>query len=257
MNSSSTIATYPSLAGKTVIITGGGSGIGESITRHFAAQGCHVGFLDIADDPSNALVEELSQQGHSVAYQHCDVTDIDALRTSIDAIRKMFGPVGILVNNAAHDERHKLEDVTPEYWDDRIAINIKHQFFASQAVAEDMKSLSGGAIINMGSTSWMLGQGGMAVYTAAKSAVLGLTRSLAHDLGPFNIRVNSVAPGWIMTERQKSLWLTPEGEADIFKHQCLKRFLVPEDIARPILFFASDEAGACTNQSYIVDGGWL
>ena len=250
------MATYPSLVGKTVIISGGGSGIGESMTRHFAAQGCKVGFLDIADTASLALQNELISKGQSAKYIHCDVTDTEVLRTAIGDISKEFGAVGILINNAAHDQRHKLEDVTPEYWDERIAINIKHQFFAAQAVVDDMKSLGGGSIINMGSTSWMIGNGGMACYTASKSAVLGLSRSLARDLGEFNIRVNSVAPGWIMTDRQKELWLTPEGEADIFKNQCLKRFLTPEDIARPVLFFASDESAACTNQSYIVDGGW-
>ena len=254
--SQAAVATYPSLADKTVIVTGGGSGIGESITTHFARQGAKVGFLDISDDASQALAAQLTDEGHTVRYVHCNVTDTNALQAAIGSINDDFGPAGVLVNNAAHDQRHKLEDVTPEYWDERIAINIKHQFFASQAVAEGMKKIGGGSIINMGSTSWMIGNGGMACYTAAKSAVLGLSRSLARDLGPFNIRVNSIAPGWIMTERQKELWLTPEGEADIFKNQCLKRFLVPEDIARPVLFFASDESAACTNQSYIVDGGW-
>ena len=253
----SAIATYPSLAGKTVVISGGGSGIGEAITTQFARQGAKVGFLDVADEPSLALCEKLQNEGCTVSYERCDVTDTKALQGAIYNIRTVHGPVGVLVNNAAHDQRHKFEDVTPDYWDERMAINIKHQFFAAQAVAPDMKKLGGGSIINMGSTSWMIGNGGMACYTAAKSAVLGLTRSLAHDLGEFNIRVNSIAPGWIMTERQKELWLTPEGEADIFKHQCLKRFLVPDDIARPVLFFASDESGACTNQSYIVDGGWV
>lgn len=251
------IADYPSLRGKTVIISGGGSGIGEAMTTLFAQQGAKVGILDIADDASKALADRLNADGAEVRYEHCDVTDTGALRQAIANVRAAFGPIGILINNAAHDERHKFEDVTPEYWDERIAINIKHQFFASQAVVDDMKSLGGGSIINMGSTSWMIGIGGMACYTASKSAVLGLTRSLARDLGEFNIRVNSIAPGWIMTERQKELWLTPEAEVDIFKNQCLKRFLVPEDIARPVLFFASDESGACTNQSYIVDGGWV
>ena len=248
-------ATYPSLKDKTVIITGGGSGIGESIARHFAEQGSKVGFLDIADDESKALEESLNSDGHTVKYVHCNITDTQKLRDAISEIRDAFGPVGVLVNNAAHDERHKLEDVTPEYWDERIAVNIKHQFFASQAVVEDMKSLGGGSIINMGSVSWMMGQGGMAVYTASKSGVLGLTRSLARDLGEFNIRVNSIVPGWIMTQRQIDLWLTPEAEVDLMNRQCLSRKLYPDDIARPVLFFASDEASGCTNQSYLVDGG--
>ena len=247
------IASYPSLKDRTVLISGGGSGIGEQIVRRFAEQGSRVGFLDIATEASEALSAEL---GDNVMFQQCDVTDIDALRSSITVIADHFGPVTVLVNNAAHDERHKLEDVTPEYWDGRIAGNLKHQFFAAQAVAPGMKEAGGGSIINMGSTSWMVGQGGMAAYTASKSAVLGLTRSLARDLGPFNIRANSVAPGWIMTERQETLWLTPEGEKELMERQCLKRKLVPDDIARPILFFASDESGACTNQSKVVDGGW-
>ncbi len=253
----SEVATYPSLRGKTVVITGGGSGIGESLTRHFAQQGCKVGFLDIADEPSQALESELNDSGLTAKYLHCNITDTQTLKSAIEEIRSTFGPVGVLVNNAAHDQRHAFEEITPEYWDERFAINIKHQFFAAQAVIDDMKSLGGGSIINMGSTSWMIGNGGMACYTSAKSAVLGLTRSLANDFGPFNIRVNSIAPGWIMTERQKELWLTPEGEADVFKNQCLKRFLEPEDIARPTLFFASDESAACTNQNYVIDGGWL
>lgn len=253
----SDIATYPSLAGKTILITGGGSGIGESLTTHFARQGSKVGFIDIADEPSKVLEASLINEGHTAKYIQCDITDTPALERAIETVRDTFGPIGVLINNAAHDQRHAFEDITPDYFDERFAINIKHQFFAAKAVIGDMKTLGGGSIINMGSTSWMIGNGGMACYTAAKSAVIGLTRSLAQDFGPFNIRVNSIAPGWIMTERQKELWLTPEGEADIFKHQCLKRFLMPDDIARPALFFASDEAAACTNQTYIVDGGWL
>ncbi len=253
----SDIATYPSLNGKTVVVTGGGSGIGAAITTRFAQQGAKVGFLDIADEPSNALAKSLVQDGHEVSYHHCDITDSSALQATIAQVSEKYGPVGVLVNNAAHDERHKLEDVTPEYWDERLGINLKHQFFAVQAVVEDMRTLGGGSIINMGSVSWMIGQGGMPAYSASKSAVVGLTRSLARDLGPDNIRVNSIAPGWIMTERQKELWLTPEAEIDLFKNQCLKRFLIPDDIARAVLFFASEESGACTNQSYIVDGGWV
>ncbi|MEM8748679.1 MAG: SDR family oxidoreductase [Pseudomonadota bacterium] len=251
------IASYPSLKGKTVLITGGGSGIGEAITTQFARQGSKVGFLDIADAPSQALADKLTEEGHTVRYFRCDITDTSGLQKTISDVRKALGPITILVNNAAHDERHVFEDVTPEYWDSRLNINLKHQFFAAQAVAEDMKAAGGGSIINMGSISWMLGQGGMAGYTTSKSAVLGLTRSLARDLGKHHIRVNSIAPGWIMTERQRTLWLTPESEAELLEKQCLPRHLMPDDIARPVLFFASDEAGACTNQSYIIDGGWV
>jgi len=249
-------AIYPSLKGRTVLITGGGSGIGESIVRHFVAQGSKVGFLDINAEASEALVSELSASG-TVHFEKCDLRDIAALRQAIANVREKLGPITILINNAAHDQRHKLEDVTPEYWDERYQVNIRHQFFAAQAVVEDMKAAGQGAIINMGSTSWMIGQGGMPAYTSAKSAVQGLTRGLARDLGPFNIRVCSVVPGWIMTQRQIDLWLTPEAEADLMAKQCLKRKLYPDDIAKPVLFFASDEASGCTNQSYIVDGGWV
>jgi NAD(P)-dependent dehydrogenase (short-subunit alcohol dehydrogenase family) len=183
--------------------------------------------------------------------------DIAALRAAVAEIRAGLGPVDVLINNAAHDERHDTLTVTPEYWDDRIAVNLRHQFFAAQAVLPDMQASGSGAIINFGSVSWMIGQGGMAAYTASKSAVLGLTRSLARDFGPYNVRVNAIAPGWIMTERQKTLWLTPEGEAELLQRQCLKRMLMPDDIARFTVFLASEEAGACTNQHYVVDGGWV
>lgn len=250
-------AIYPDLKGKTVLVTGGGSGIGEAIVRHFAGQGSRVGFIDIKEAESGALAAALAKDGASVHFEPADITDIAALRAAIARIRAALGPVSILVNNAAHDERHATLDVTPEYWDDRIAVNLKHQFFAAQAVLPDMIAAGGGSIINFGSTSWMIGQGGMAAYTAAKSAVLGLTRSLARDFGPHNIRVNAIAPGWIMTQRQIDLWLTPDSEKELMQRQCLKRRLVPDDIARATLFFASDEAGACTNQQYVVDGGWV
>jgi NAD(P)-dependent dehydrogenase (short-subunit alcohol dehydrogenase family) len=250
-------AIYPDLANKTVIVTGGGSGIGEAIVRRFAAQGSKTAFIDIKEAESKALAKELSGDGRRVHFESCDVTDIKALRAAIDNIRSVYGPIGVLVNNAAHDERHATLEVTPEYWDERINVNIKHQFFAAQAVLPDMIAAKSGSIVNFGSTSWMIGQGGMAAYTSAKSAVLGLTRSLARDFGQYNIRVNAIAPGWIMTERQITLWLTPEGEAELMRRQCLKRRLVPDDLAKATLFFASEEAGACTNQQYVVDGGWV
>ncbi len=251
------IATYPSLKDRTVLITGGGSGIGAAITRRFAEQGSRVGFLDIAQGPSEALARELADAGRTVRFVHTDLRDIAALRRGIAEVRESFGPVTILINNAAHDERHPTPEVTPEYFDERIAVNLRHQFFAAQAVLPDMQASGGGAIVNFGSVSWMVGQGGMPVYTAAKSAVIGLTRSLARDYGQYNIRVNAIAPGWIMTERQKTLWLTPEGEAELMARQCLKRKLEPDEVARATLFFASDEASACTNQHYVVDGGWV
>ncbi len=247
-------ASYPDLAGKVILITGGASGIGEAIVRRFAAQDARVGFLDIKDEEGRALATEL---GANVRFVHADLTNIPELRAAVDEVRAALGPIAVLVNNAAHDERHRTEDVTPEYWDGRVAVNLRHQFFAAQAVLPDMKAAGGGAIINFGSTSWMVGQGGMAAYTACKSAVLGLTRSLARDFGPDNIRVNAIAPGWIMTRRQKELWLTPEGTAELMQRQCLKRELVPDEIARMVLFLASEEASACTNQHYVVDGGWV
>lgn len=247
-------AVYPSLKGKVVFITGGAMGIGEAFVEAFHGQGSQVAFVDVADARAGALVERL---GGNVWFRKCDVTRADALQDAIRAAAKELGPVTVLVNNAAHDERHAWDRMTPEYWDERIAVNLKHQFFASQAVAPMMKEAGGGAIINLGSTSWKIGQGGMAAYTAAKSGVAGLSRSLARDLGPYNIRVNMILPGWIMTERQLKLWVTPEGEKKILENQCLKRKLVPMDIAKVALFLASDEAGACTNQEFVVDGGWI
>jgi NAD(P)-dependent dehydrogenase (short-subunit alcohol dehydrogenase family) len=248
-------AIYPDLEGKSVLVTGGGSGIGASIVRAFARQKAKVGFLDIAREPSVRLAEELTAQGFAVHYEYCDVTNIDHLREAIGRVRSMIGPVRILVNNAAHDDRHATESVTPEYWDNRIAVNLKHQFFAAQAVLPDMQAAQDGAIVNFGSISWMTGQGGMAVYTASKSAVLGLSRSLARDYGTHNVRVNTIVPGWIMTERQVEKWLTPQGEADLMKAQCLKRKLYPDDVSRVVVFLGSEEASACTSQQYIVDGG--
>lgn len=249
-------AVYPDLAGKVVLVTGGATGIGEAIVRRFAAQGSRTAFIDIQRAPAEALVSELTGAGSAVYFEQADLTDIQALRAAVARLREQVGPIQVLVNNAAHDERHATLDVTPEYWDGRIAVNLRHQFFAAQAVLPDMMAARAGSIINFGSTSWMVGQGGMAAYTAAKSAVLGLTRSLARDFGPYNIRVNAVAPGWIMTERQKTLWLTPEGEKELLNRQCLKRQLVPDELARFTVFLASDEASACTNQHYVVDGGW-
>jgi len=250
-------ATYSDLAGKTVLVTGGGSGIGEAIVRRFAQQKCKVAFIDIAREVSETLAAELSAQGLQVRFEHADLRDIGALRGAIARIREAYGPIEVLINNAAHDERHPTPEVTPDYWDERIAVNLKHQFFAAQAVLPDMQAAKSGVIINFGSVSWMVGQGGMAAYTAAKSAVLGLTRSLARDYGPDNIRVNAIAPGWIMTKRQLEKWLTPESEAELMQRQCLKRKLVPDEIAKFTVFLASDEASACTNQQYVVDGGWV
>ena len=248
-------AVYPSLNNKVVVITGGGSGIGESITRSFIKQGAKVAFLDFNEKDSIKLIQDLNTD--NLHFEFCDLRDIEQLKNSIKKISSKFGPIQILVNNAARDDRHSLQSVTSEYFDERIATNLKHQLFASQAVVSDMEKNGGGAIINMGSTSWMIGQGGMPCYTTAKSAIQGLTRGLARDLGPKNIRVNCVVPGWIMTKRQVDMWLTPESEKELMDRQCIKRKLFPKDIARFVLFMASDEASACSNQSFVVDGGWL
>ena len=249
-------AIYPSLKGRTVVVTGGGSGIGESIVTHFAAQGAKVGFLDINEKASKALATRLAKKRQKVHFEAVDLTDIDALRKGIRNIRKVFGPVTILINNAAHDERHRLEDVTPEYFDDRIRVNLRHQFFTIQEIVPDMKKAGGGTIVNMTSTSWMNGSKCMPVYVAAKSATYGLVRGLARDLGPFNIRINAFAPGWIMTERQKKLWVTPQAIERLMQDQCLQRTLTPDDMARAVLFLASDESSAATNQNFVFDGGW-
>jgi len=251
-------ASYPSLRGRSVLITGGGSGIGAQMVRRFCEQGSRVAFLDIEPRCSGELAAAVEAEGHGrPLFIPCDLRDIAALRAAVARAGEANGPITALVNNAARDDRHPFDTVTPEYWDERFAVNLRHQFFAAQAAYPMMKQAGGGSVVNMGSTSWMVGQGGMAAYTAAKSAVLGLTRSLARDWGPDNIRVNSVAPGWIMTERQLTHWLTPAGEQELMARQCLKRKLVPDDVARVVLFLAADDSSAMTNQSYIVDGGWV
>jgi D-xylose 1-dehydrogenase len=251
------VAVYPDLAGKVVLVTGGASGIGAAIVHHFARQKSTVMFFDIKADEGIRLARALSGEGLAAYFQRVDLTDIAGLRRGVTEAREAHGAINILINNAAHDERHPTEEVEPAYWDDRIAVNLKHQFFAAQAVLPDMKAAKAGVIINFGSTSWMAGQGGMAAYSASKAGVLGLTRSLARDYGTYNIRVNAIAPGWIMTERQIEKWLTPEGEAELMRRQCLKRKLTPDELAKFTVFLASDEASACTGQHYIVDGGWV
>jgi len=250
-------ATYSDLEDKVVLVTGGGSGIGAAVVRRFAHQQARVGFIDIALDPSRELARDLGSSGARICFEHFDLTDVAALRAGIARIKQQLGPIEILINNAANDERHATETVTEQVWDSRIAVNLKHQFFCAQAVLPDMQAAGRGVIVNLGSISWMIGQGGMAGYSAAKSAVLGLTHSLARDYGQFGIRVNAVAPGWIMTQRQLDRWVTPEAEAQIMARQCLKRKLQPDEVAKFIVFLASDEAGACTNQHYVVDGGWV
>ena len=249
---------YSDLKDKKVFITGGGSGIGASIVEHFCEQGSKVFFIDINEKSSNKLVLDCKNKKFSVpTFINCDLLNIKFLQKTISKIMSDNGAIDILVNNAANDERHSIDEVTEEFWNERMNINLRHYFFTVQSVKKAMIENKGGSIINIGSVSWMIGQGGMAAYTAAKSGVVGLTRSFARDLGEFNIRVNSVVPGWVMTERQIEKWLTPESEADMMKKQCLKHKLMPSDIAKTVLFFGSDQSSGCTNQDYIVDKGWL
>jgi len=249
---------YSDLKDKKVFITGGGSGIGASIVEHFCEQGSNVFFIDINEKSSNKLVSDCKNKKFSVpTFINCDLLNIKFLQNTISKIISDNGAIDILVNNAANDERHSIDEVTEEFWNERMNINLRHYFFTVQSVKKAMIENKGGSIINIGSVSWMIGQGGMAAYTAAKSGVVGLTRSFARDLGEFNIRVNSVVPGWVMTERQIEKWLTPESEADMMKKQCLKHKLMPSDIAKTVLFFGSDQSSGCTNQDYIVDKGWL
>lgn len=251
-------AAYPSLENRSVFVTGGGSGIGAAIVEAFCEQRSKVAFCDIDEAAGRTTVDRLRARGLGTPlFLPCDLRDIEALRRVIREAAAANGPITVLINNAARDDRHRLEDVTPEYWDERMAVNLRHQFFAAQAVFPMMKEAGGGSIVNFGSVSWMVGQGGMPAYTTAKSAVMGLTRALARDMGPYNIRVNSIAPGWIMTERQIALWLTPEGEAELMRRQCLKRKLEPAEMARICLFLASDDSSAMTNQTYVCDGGWV
>ncbi|MDE2006140.1 MAG: SDR family oxidoreductase [Rhodospirillales bacterium] len=239
-----------------MLITGGASGIGAGEVEAFAAQGARVLFLDIADAAAEALIARLVAAGHPPPrYLRCDLTDIAALRAAIAEAARQIGPIRVLVNNAANDQRHPWQEMTPEYWDDRMAVNLRHQFFAIQAVAPMMAQAGGGSIVNFGSVSWHASQGGMPAYTTAKAGVEGLTRGMARDLAPDNIRVNCVIPGWIMTERQISLWLTPEAEANLMRNQVLKRKLMPDDIARMVLFLAADDSRMLTGGLFAVDGG--
>ncbi len=248
-----THAVYPSLAGKTVVITGGGSGIGEVMVEGFARQESRVFFLDVATSESQALVSRL---GNGTKFLQCDVTDTAALQKALADVESLAGPVSVLVNNAANDDRHRFEDVTPQYWDQRIAVNLRHLFFAAQSVAPGMKRAGGGSIINLGSVSWHLSLPGMPVYETAKAGIEGLTRALARDLGEDNIRVNCVVPGAIRTPRQMKLWHTPEEEAKILAQQCLKARVDPVHVTAMVLFLASDDARMCTAHNYWVDAGY-
>jgi NAD(P)-dependent dehydrogenase (short-subunit alcohol dehydrogenase family) len=258
MAESSRYATYPSLRDRVVVITGGGSGIGASLVEHFSHQGARVAFLDLAVEPSEQLVAQLSREcPHPPVFLPCDLTDIPALQAAIADITRRLGPPQVLVNNAASDDRHQWQEITPEYWDQRMNVNLRHQFFAAQAVASGMREAGGGSIINLSSIAWMIPTPELTAYVTAKSAIVGLTRSLAHDLGPWNIRVNCVLPGAILTERQRQLWMPPEKIAEVLEKQSIRRELVPDDVARLVLFLASDDSSAISNQNHIIDGGWI
>ncbi|MBY6115914.1 SDR family oxidoreductase [Mameliella alba] len=245
-------AIYPSLKGKTVFITGGASGIGLEMVKAFAAQGARTGFVDFNREAGEALAAETPGE---VAFEYCDLRDIDQLKTAFAALAAKLGPATVLVNNAARDDRHSWEEVTPEYWDERMQTNLRHMFFAIQAVAPGMIAAGGGSIINMGSNSWWEAGGGMPAYTTGKSAVHGLTRTMARDLGDHRIRVNAIVPGWIMTERQKELWVTPEAIEKHRQRQCLPDLIEPVYLARMALFLASDDSAMCTANNYMVEAG--
>ena len=250
-------ANYPSLRDRAVFVSGGATGIGASMVEHFAAQGARVAFVDIQDEAALNLVERLAGAGHTRPhFVRCDLRDIATYQAVINTVGNTMGGIDVLVNNAAHDDRHDWKTVTPEYWEDRMQVNLRHQFFAIQAAAPFMQAKKRGSIINFGSISWHLKSGGMPAYTSAKAAVEGLTRSFARDLGADGVRVNCIIPGWIMTERQKTLWLTNEARTRTLDAQCLKEMLVPEDIARMVLWLGSDDSRMCTAQNWVVDGGW-
>ena len=250
-----TITQYPDLRDRVVLITGGGSGIGADLVRAFAGQGAAVAFLDIQDGASRALVDELSDSRHQPDFSPCDLTEIAALERAIGGVRERLGPIGILINNAANDERHKLGEVTADYWDWTQAVNLRHQFFAAQAVVPDMRALGRGAIVNFSSIAWMGGGHDMPAYCAAKAAVVGMTNALAKDLGPDNIRVNAIAPGAVLTEKQRRLWFDADKIKGVLERQCLKRELDGRAVARAALFLASEEAEMITKQVLQVDAG--
>ena len=251
-------AKYPSLQERVVLVTGGATGIGESIVTHFARQGARVAFFDIQDAPATRLVESLRAEGcHAPHYVHCDLTDTAALLRSVKDVITAFGSVDVLVNNAANDRRHSIEEVTSEFWDQCLQQNLKHYFFCIQAVFPSMRKAGRGSIINLSSIAWVIPTTGLPAYNTAKAGIVGLTRTLAHELGKDGVRVNAVLPGAINTEKQKKLVLTPEYKAEVMGRQALKLDIQPEDVARLVLFLAADDSSAITNQSYVVDGGFV
>ncbi|QJR81269.1 SDR family oxidoreductase [Alteromonas pelagimontana] len=251
------LAQYPSLQDKSVFITGGGTGIGEVMVTRFAEQGAKVTFVDMAQEKSEMLrANAVGLYRHDPSFIYCDIRNIEALTGAIEQTREAQGDITVLINNAADDTRHALEEVSPEYWDDRFAVNLRPCFFSAQAVAPHMRRAGGGSIINMGSVSWRIKQIVMPAYTTAKAAIEGLSRSLAGTLGQDNIRVNTLIPGWVMTERQMTHWLNPDIVNEVQKDQCIHKTLQPEDIVSAALFLASDDSAMMTAQSLIVDAGW-
>lgn len=250
---------YPSLCGKTIFISGGASGIGACLVESFAQQGAKVAFVDILEAESNALVDKLELEipDANVTYFSCDLVDVLSLQNIINQVEQQIGSISVLINSAASDTRHNIKDVSPDYWDNRMNINLKHYFFSIQAVQQQMINLGGGSIINMGSMCWHDSQSGMPGYSAAKAGVEGLTRGLAKDLGQDKIRINTITPGWVMTDRQLTHWVNENTEKKIAESQCLKEYVMPADIAAMALFLASDDSKHCTAQNFIVDGGWI
>jgi NAD(P)-dependent dehydrogenase (short-subunit alcohol dehydrogenase family) len=248
-------ARYPSLIDKVVFITGGGSGIGAAMVEAFAAQKANVAFVDIAAEPSKELVAKIGASEPPPLYLHCDLTDIAALEAAMEEARQRLGPIGVLINNAASDQRQDADEVSEEDWDRAMALNLKNQFFAAQIARRSMRELGGGAIVNFSSTAWMIGIAQLTVYSAAKAAIVGLTKSLAREFGPDNIRVNAIAPGATITERQRRLWMSEKDIADFRARQCLGRTLLAEDVARLALFLSSDDSAMITKQCFLVDGG--
>jgi D-xylose 1-dehydrogenase len=258
MKSSDGFAIYPSLENRVVVVTGGASGIGEAIVEAFAIQKAQVVFLDIQDSAAEQLIQRLESNGlKAPVYHHCDLTNVGTIQKTAAGILAQFPVVDVLVNNAGNDTRHSIEEVTSESWDRTIAVNLKHQFFVTQTFAPAMRRASHGSIINIGSISWMIPSSGVPVYAAAKAAISGMTRVFAHEYGSDNIRVNCVMPGAVLTERQKRLWLTEEYKAEVLASQALKRMIHPEEVARLVLFLASQDSSAITNQNYVIDGGWI
>jgi NAD(P)-dependent dehydrogenase (short-subunit alcohol dehydrogenase family) len=249
-------ATYPSLVDRAVLITGGATGIGASFVTHFAQQGARVAFLDIDEQSAAALCESLSEARHAPMFLPCDVTDVPALRQAIMTASHGVGTISVLINNAANDRRHRLQDTTPEEFEQSVAVNLRHQYFATQAVVPGMRELGGGSIICLGSTGWMIKNAGYPMYAMAKSAVRGLVNGLARELGQDRIRINALVPGWVITEKQRELWLDEAGKEEIRRKQCLPGYLGADDLARAALFLGADDSHMCTGHDFIVDGGW-